>query len=64
MEELKIEYLKTESVKPYKKNPRKNDDAVDAVANSIQEFGFKNPIIVNKDLIVIAGHTRLKAANI
>lgn len=63
MEQLKIEYLSVDKIIPYKKNPRKNDGAVDAVANSIKEFGFKNPIIVNKDLVVIAGHTRLKAAN-
>lgn len=62
MEQLKIEYLKVDEIVPYKKNPRKNDEAVDAVANSIKEFGFKNPIIVNKDFVVIAGHTRLKAS--
>lgn len=62
MEELKIEYFKTSDIKPYEKNPRKNDGAVEAVANSIKEFGFKNPIIVNGNLVVIAGHTRLKAS--
>ena len=49
-------------IKPYEKNPRKNDAAVDAVANSITEFGFQNPIIVDKDMTIIAGHTRWKAA--
>lgn len=49
-------------IKPYENNPRKNDDAVDEVANSIKAFGFKNPIIVDKDMVIIAGHTRLKAA--
>ena len=49
-------------IKPYDRNPRKNDDAVDAVANSIREFGFKQPIVVDKDLVIIAGHTRWKAA--
>lgn len=57
-----IEYVKTGSVKPYDKNPRRNDDSVEFVANSIKEFGFQQPIVVDKDMVVIAGHTRLKAA--
>lgn len=47
---------------PYENNPRVNDNAVEYVANSIKEFGFKVPIIVDKDNIIVAGHTRLKAA--
>lgn len=47
---------------PYDKNPRKNDSAVDVVAKSIKEFGFKNPILLDKNNVIIAGHTRLKAA--
>lgn len=47
---------------PYANNPRHNDSAVDAVAASIKEFGFKVPIIVDKDGVIVAGHTRLKAA--
>lgn len=47
---------------PYERNPRKNDQAVDALAASIKEFGFKVPIIIDKDNTIIAGHTRLKAA--
>lgn len=47
---------------PYEKNPRKNDGAVDAVAKSIEEFGFKVPIVIDKDNVIICGHTRLKAA--
>ena len=47
---------------PYDNNPRDNDGAVEAVANSIREFGFKAPIIVDRDRVIIAGHTRLKAA--
>ena len=47
---------------PYEKNPRKNDAAVDKVAASIQEFGFKVPIVVDKDNVIAAGHTRYKAA--
>ena len=62
MKRTEIEWMPIGSVKPYDRNPRRNDDAVDAVANSIAEFGFKNPIIVDSDLVIIAGHTRLKAA--
>lgn len=47
---------------PYEKNPRKNDDAVEYVANSIKEFGFRVPIVIDKDNVVVCGHTRLKAA--
>ena len=47
---------------PYDKNPRLNDDAVEAVARSIQEFGFRQPIVVDEDGVIIIGHTRLKAA--
>ena len=50
-------------IKPYEKNPRKNDNAIDKVASSIKEFGFKQPIVVDKDYIIIAGHTRYQAAN-
>ena len=51
-----------DSIKPYENNPRNNEDAVKFVDNSIKEFGFKNPIIIDKDNVVVAGHTRLKAA--
>lgn len=47
---------------PYENNPRENDKAVDAVAASIREFGFNVPIVIDKDDIIVAGHTRLKAA--
>lgn len=47
---------------PYENNPRINEAAVDAVANSIKEFGFKVPIIIDKNNVIVAGHTRLKAA--
>jgi site-specific DNA-methyltransferase (adenine-specific) len=49
-------------LKPYEKNPRKNDDAVKYVAESIKEFGFKVPIVIDKDNVIVAGHTRYKAA--
>lgn len=47
---------------PYEKNPRRNDEAVQYVAESIRHFGFKVPIVVDKNNVVVAGHTRLKAA--
>ena len=59
---IKVQLVDINKVKPYENNPRKNDEAVDEVAKSIQTFGFKNPIIVDKDFIIIAGHTRLKAS--
>ena len=46
----------------YENNPRNNEEAIQAVANSIKEFGFKVPIVITNDNIIIAGHTRLKAA--
>lgn len=49
-------------IKVYENNPRKNEKAVESVANSIKEFGFKVPIILDKDNTIIAGHTRYKAA--
>lgn len=49
-------------IKPYENNPRHNDNAVDAVANSIREFGFKVPIVVDSEGVIVAGHTRYKAA--
>lgn len=59
---LKVAYRKIDEIKPYDKNPRKNDDAVKFVKNSIEKFGFKNPIIIDKDGVIVAGHTRYKAA--
>jgi site-specific DNA-methyltransferase (adenine-specific) len=57
-----IEDRPVHSVKPYENNPRVNDHAVDAVAASIKEFGFRTPILCDGDGVIIAGHTRLKAA--
>ena len=62
MKEMKIEYRNIDEIKPYENNPRNNDDAVDFVANSIKEFGFKVPIIVDENDVIVTGHTRLKAA--
>lgn len=55
-------FLNISELKPYENNPRFNDKAVDAVAASIKEFGFKVPIVVDKNNVIVAGHTRLKAA--
>ena len=59
---MEIIEKKLSEIKPYERNPRKNDSAVDAVANSIKEFGFKNPIVIDSDGTIINGHTRYKAA--
>lgn len=52
------------AIKPYEKNPRKNDNAVEAVANSICEFGFKVPIVIDRDNVIVCGHTRYKAGKL
>jgi len=59
---MQIVEKKLGELKPYEKNPRKNDEAVEYVANSIKEFGFKVPIVIDKDGVIVAGHTRYKAA--
>ncbi len=59
---MQIINMKLSEIHPYEKNPRFNDDAVEAVANSIKEFGFRSPIVVDKDHVIICGHTRFKAA--
>ncbi len=59
---MKIELRKLSDIKPYPQNPRVNDDAVDAVAASIREFGFKQPLVVDAEGVIIVGHTRWKAA--
>lgn len=59
---MEVKNLKTSEIKPYENNARFNDNAVDFVANSIREFGFQQPIVVDKDMVIIAGHTRYKAA--
>lgn len=59
---MEIVYKKLSELIPYENNPRKNDEAVDAVAASISEFGWKVPVVIDTDNVVVAGHTRLKAA--
>ena len=61
-EDLQVEYIPIDDIQLYYNNPRKNSEAVQYVANSIQQFGFKVPIIVDKDNMIICGHTRYKAA--
>lgn len=58
---MEIIKLKIADIVPYDKNPRKNDGAVDAVAESIKQCGYCAPIIIDEDNVILAGHTRLKA---
>lgn len=58
---MKIVNKKVTSLAPYENNPRNNADAVKFVANSIKNFGFKVPIVITKDNVIVAGHTRLEA---
>lgn len=59
---MKVVEIEVEKLIPYVNNPRNNADAVDYVAASIREFGFKQPVVVDKDLTIVAGHTRTLAA--
>ena len=58
---MKLELLKVKDLVPYENNPRKNDSAVDAVAESIRQCTYITPIIVDENYVIIAGHTRYKA---
>ena len=60
--QMTIRIISIADLKPYDNNPRFNAEAVDVVAESIKEFGFKVPIIIDKNYVIVAGHTRLKAA--
>lgn len=59
---MQITNMKITDIRPYEKNPRINDGAVEAVANSIREFGWRAPIVVDKDMVIVCGHSRHKAA--
>ncbi len=59
---MQIELRPIDQVKPYPGNPRQNDEAVDAVAASLREFGLRQPIVVDAEGVIIVGHTRFKAA--
>lgn len=60
---MNIQNYKIDELVPYDKNPRINEAAVDLVANSIREFGFKQPIVIDRNHVIVAGHTRWKAAH-
>ncbi len=59
---MQITNKKINEIVPYENNPRKNDKSVDYVACSIREFGFKVPIVIDGNGVIVAGHTRYKAA--
>lgn len=59
---MQIENIDIKQLKPYQNNPRKNDKAIDKVAESIKLFGFRIPVILDKNDVIICGHTRIKAA--
>ena len=59
---MQVQMRDIDSIKPYDHNPRFNDEAVDAVAASIKEFGFRQPVVVDESDVIIVGHTRFKAA--
>ncbi len=59
---MNVEMVAVSRLKPYEGNPRHNDDAVDAVAASIRTYGWRVPIVVDEDWVILAGHTRYKAA--
>ncbi|MQS44258.1 ParB N-terminal domain-containing protein [Companilactobacillus mishanensis] len=59
---MEIQNISIDEISPYENNPRINEDAVEGTAESIKEFGWQQPIVVDKNNVVIVGHTRLKAA--
>jgi len=61
---MNILQLPLEEVHPYKSNPRKNDNAVDAVAASIKQYGFLVPLVISAEHEIITEHTRYKAAGL
>ena len=63
MAKLKIEYIKTENLLPYNKNSRKHPERqIEKLVQSIKEFGFVNPVVIDKNMEIVAGHGRLEAA--
>jgi len=59
---MQIEIRRIDQVRPYERNPRRNDQAVQAVAESIRTFGFRQPVVVDAEGVIVAGHTRYLAA--
>lgn len=64
MNRLQIIYKNIEEIKPYEKNPRRNKKAIEYVKNSIKEFGFKVPVIIDKNDVIVCGHTRVESAKL
>ena len=62
MGRMQIVYRSIKDILPYEKNPRINDEAVPVVKESIKEFGFRIPIVIDVNDVIVAGHTRVKAA--
>lgn len=62
MKEREIRYTNPKNLIPYENNPRDNRLAIEDVANSIKEYGFTSPILVNEEMVILAGHTRREAA--
>ena len=58
---MEIKRVRIETIKPYEKNPRHNDEAVEAVMESIRQCGYCAPIVVDENMVILAGHTRHKA---
>lgn len=59
---MEVKNVSIDKIKPYKNNPRDNENAVGGVAQSLQEFDWQQPIVVDKNYVIIVGHTRYKAA--
>ncbi len=60
---MNIEWIDISKIEPYWRNPRKNDEAVSSVKQSIKKFGFVNPMVIDKDNVIVMGHTRYRAVN-
>lgn len=59
---MDIKMVKIDDIVPYENNPRHNADAIEPVKESIRQFGFRNPMILDKENVIVAGHTRYEAA--
>ena len=59
---MDVKLFHLDELRPYENNPRRNDRAVEAVAKSIEQFGFKVPIVIDADNVIVCGHTRYRAA--
>lgn len=59
---MEIKWIPIDQIKPYEKNPRINENAVEQVAESIRQYGWQQPLVLDKDKVIVVGHTRYKAA--